>query len=225
MSNQTHEKQQQLEAFYERRFTPDVQFRQEMWQVLCQEFFQAYVRPDSSIVEIAAGYCEFINNIKAARKVAVDLNPSTREFAASGIQVITASSTDLSPLESNSLDYAFMSNFLEHLTREDIVRTLQEVHRILKPGGKLLILQPNVRFCARDYWMFFDHITPVDDRALAEVLETSGYNLDECIVRFLPYITKSRLPKSLAMLKLYLRLRPAWRIFGQQSFIVASKRA
>lgn len=40
------------------------------------------------------------------------------------------------------------------------------INNIGPPAGRLLILQPNVRYCGRDYWQFFDHITPVDDRAV-----------------------------------------------------------
>ncbi len=67
-----------------------------------------------------------------------------------------------------TVDRVFISNFFEHIPREAIVSTLTEARRVLKPDGRLLVLQPNVRYCAKDYWMFFDHITPVDDRALAE---------------------------------------------------------
>jgi hypothetical protein len=86
-----------------------------------------------------------------------------------------------------------------------------------------MVLQPNIRFCAGDYWMFFDHITPIDDRAFVEGLEINGFEILEVIDRFLPYTTKSRLPKSLFLIQLYLRLRLVWRFFGQQSFILSQK--
>jgi hypothetical protein len=86
-----------------------------------------------------------------------------------------------------------------------------------------MVLQPNIRFCARDYWMFFDHVTPIDDRAFVEGLEIQGFEILEVIERFLPYTTKSRLPKTLFLIKLYLRLRPAWHLLGKQSFILCRK--
>ena len=77
---------------------------------------------------------------------------------------------------------------------------------MLRPDGRLLVLQPNVRYCARDYWMFFDHITPVDDRALVEAFAATGFDVELNIPRFLPYTTKSRLPSGPGLVKLYLKV-------------------
>jgi ubiquinone/menaquinone biosynthesis C-methylase UbiE len=217
----TPESQFDLENIYKRRFGPDVEFRKKMWQVLCRDFFQSYVSKDGCVVELAAGYCEFINSIQAREKIAVDLNPDTQKHADPDVRVIRSSTSDLSGIEPASVDTVFVSNFFEHLTHEQIVLTLRQVVRILKPGGKLLVLQPNYRYCYRDYWMFFDHITAIDDRGLVEGLEANGFQILKSIPRFLPFTTKSSLPNSLFLLKLYLKLPIAWRIFGGQAFIVA----
>jgi len=82
-----------------------------------------------------------------------------------------------------------------------------------------MILQPNIRFCFKDYWMFFDHITPLDDRSLSEVLEINGFKVVECRPKFLPYTMKSKLPNSILLLKMYLKFPLIHRIFGKQAFI------
>ena len=208
---------------YQRRFDGDTEFRARMWQVLCKDFFQHYIPAQSVVLELAAGYCEFINHIQAARKIAVDINTDTRQRAASDVEVIINPTTDLSGVNQQSVDVVFVSNFFEHLTREDIVKTLRETFRVLKPGGRFLILQPNIRFVPNDYWMFFDHITPIDDRALAEALEIVGFKIRELRPQFLPFTTKSRLPKSLFLLRLYLKLPFLHRILGEQAFVYAEK--
>jgi SAM-dependent methyltransferase len=208
---------------YARRFTPDLQFRDEMWKILCRDFFQRYIPNNSRVLEIGAGYCEFINNIDATYKTAVDINPDLKTRAAPGITVALNSTSKMSSVPDNSQDVVFASNFFEHLTRDEIAATFQEVFRVLAPGGKFMVLQPNIRFCAKDYWMFFDHVTPIDDRAFVEGLEINGFEILEVIDRFLPYTTKSRLPKALFLIRLYLRIRLAWQFFGQQSFILSYK--
>lgn len=211
----------EVEALYKRRFTPDLAYRQRMWRVLCARFFQRYVPASSTILEIGAGYCEFINAIRAKTKLAVDLNPDTRHYANADVQVIESSSVDLSAIASASVDVAFASNFFEHITREEIVRTMREVARVLRPDGRFIILQPNIRYCARDFWMFFDHITPLDQYSLCEALEMSGLRPVKTIVRFLPYTTKGKLPKSLWLVRLYLSMPLAWRFLGQQTLVIA----
>lgn len=213
-----------VQTIYQRRFADILAFRRRMWDVLCREFFQRHVPTDATVVEIGAGYCEFINQILAGRKIAVDLNPDTRLHAGPDVTVVTSSTSRVEALADGTADIVFASNFLEHLSRDDILATLREVRRLLKPGGRFLILQPNIRYCKEDYWQFFDHITPLCERSLTEALETTGFEVVYCLGRFLPFTTQSRLPKSIGLLKLYLKLRPAWRIFGQQSFFIATPR-
>jgi ubiquinone/menaquinone biosynthesis C-methylase UbiE len=214
-----------LKVLYGNRFGAQEAQRTELWEVLCREFFQKWVPRDSTVLDVAAGHCEFINNIEAGRRLAVDLNPDVLVRAAPGVEAFMCHSDAMEGIETGSVDRVFVSNFFEHITREAIVSTLLEVKRVLRPDGKLLVLQPNVRYCARDYWMFFDHITPVDDRALAEALDATGYDVELNIPRFLPYTTKSRLPSGPGLVKLYLKVPLAWRLLGAQAFMVGRPRA
>jgi len=45
------------------------------------------------------------------------------------------------PFEDGSVEHIFMDNVLEHLT--DTVKTMEEVHRILRPGGTVRIIVPH----------------------------------------------------------------------------------
>ncbi|MBI3152909.1 MAG: class I SAM-dependent methyltransferase [Chloroflexi bacterium] len=190
---------------------------------MCADFFQKKIEADSRVLEIGAGYCEFINNIQAGSKVAVDINTDVRSYADPNVEIVVGSTSNMTAVPDNSVNVVFASNFFEHLTRDEIVATFREVYRVLVPGGKFMVLQPNIRFCARDYWMFFDHVTPIDDRAFVEGLEINGFEIIQVIERFLPYTTKSRLPKALFLIKFYLHMPFIWRIFGQQSFILSGK--
>ncbi|MCX7648420.1 MAG: class I SAM-dependent methyltransferase [Elusimicrobiales bacterium] len=211
-----------IKKIYSNRFCSDLEFRKKMWNVLCSDFFQKYISVKDTVVEVGAGYCEFINNIKAHKKIAIDINEDIKKFANNDVEVILSNSTAIN-IPNNVADVVFVSNFFEHITKEDIKKTLNEINRILKDGGKLLILQPNIRFCYKDYWMFFDHITPLDDRSLIEVCKILGFKVKEKITKFLPYTTKSILPKSILLLKLYLKFPILWIFLGKQSFLFLEK--
>jgi SAM-dependent methyltransferase len=213
---------ERMRVLYGERFSGEDAFRREMWQVLCAEFFQKWVPRDATVLDIAAGTCDFINGITAATRIAIDLNPAVRDFADPGVQALVGPADAMVDIADDSVDVAFISNFFEHIDRDTILRVLTEVRRVLRPGGRLLVLQPNIRFAARDYWMFFDHITPVDDRALVEAFGLTGLRLEHRVERFLPYTAKSRLPHSVRLVQAYLRLPLVWRLLGKQSFLVAT---
>jgi ubiquinone/menaquinone biosynthesis C-methylase UbiE len=214
-----------LESLYKNRFDDSALNRRKvLWQTLCRGFFQRYVPKDSTVLDIAAGYCEFINNIDCARKFAVDLNENAFRYADPDVKVFVCPSVDMSPIPRESIDIAFMSNFLEHLeSRQQIIQTLTEVRRVLKPSGSIMILQPNIRYLYREYWDFFDHCIPISDKSLTEVLLMTGFTIKQSIPKFLPYTTKSGIPQSSFLVRLYLKMPIAWKIFGKQAFIVAQK--
>ncbi|HEY3733415.1 MAG TPA: class I SAM-dependent methyltransferase [Streptosporangiaceae bacterium] len=214
-----------LRRLYATRFAEtETSPRNATWRVLCEDFFQKWINPGATVLEVAAGYCEFINNIKAGKKIAVDLNPEVKRRADSDVRAVVASATSFPEVPGDSIDVVFISNFFEHISKDDILETLHEVHRVLRPTGKILVLQPNIRFCRTDYWMFFDHITPLDDRSLNEALAMTDFGTEKTIVRFLPYTTKSYLPKAAFLVRAYLKVPLLWRIFGQQTFVIARPR-
>jgi len=216
----------ELSKVYNNRFSEGERARkQQIWKILCSSFFQKYVPPDSTLLDIGAGYCEFINNIKCKRKVAVDLNEDTALSAAPDVSVHKASSSDMPFLKCGSIDVVFMSNFLEHLKcKEDVMMTLLEAHRVLRAGGRILLLQPNIRFIGGEYWDFFDHAVPLSDRSLSEALEIAGFEVVEVIPRVLPYSTKSSLPQHPFLVRAYLAMPMLWKIFGKQAFVYGRKK-
>jgi SAM-dependent methyltransferase len=215
----------ELDKLYSQRF-PEAALAQKhaIWKVLCDAFFNRYIRPTDTVVDIGAGYCEFINNIKAGRKIAVDLNPDVHRFANSDVQVINQSCTAVSEITSGSIDVVFMSNFLEHLPSKNLVLdTFRECHRMLRPGGRVIILQPNIRYLPGEYWDYFDHHTPLTDRSLVEGLNLVGLTPKVVVPRFLPYTTKSRIPQAPWLVRLYLALPFFWPLLGKQALVVAEK--
>jgi len=218
------EHQDELQREYERRFAPRQDYRHRVWTVLTRDFFQQYVDPHGSVLELGCGWGEFINQIKAGRKFGMDLNPSSRSRLDPRIDFLHQDCSVRWPLEDGTLDVVFTSNFFEHLPdKASLGRTMREAHRCLKPGGRIVCLGPNVRALPGAYWDFWDHYLPLTERSLAEGLELSGFRVVESRARFLPYTMARDRNAPVWMLSLYLKLPPLWGVFGRQFLVVAVK--
>jgi ubiquinone/menaquinone biosynthesis C-methylase UbiE len=215
----------QLPRLYALRFSAAEQERKErVWRVLCRSFFQRYVRPGDTVLDVGAGYCEFINQIECRRRIALDPSADVRRYADPAVEAVQGVSTDLDALGDATVDVVFASNVFEHLpSKQHVLKALSEICRVLRPQGRILILQPNIRYAGGKYWDFFDHHLPLTERALVEALGLAGLQPIEVRARFLPLTTKSRIPQHPLLVWLYLKLPVAHRFLGQQSWIVAVK--
>lgn len=224
MNLQQHLTQKEyLKRLYSNRFK-SARAKIPLWQILIKEFLQNYINPQLSVLDIGGGYCEFINNIRAKEKYLIDLNPDAESLANSDVQVFNLDilSADAYKL-SKKFDIIFMSNFLEHLnSKEEIIKVLVFCVEHLNLGGSLLIIQPNFKYCYKEYYDFIDHQMPITHLSLEEILTTIGYKIDVMIPRFLPYTTKGK-PTSPFLLHLYLKMPFVWPIFGAQMFVKAVK--
>jgi SAM-dependent methyltransferase len=182
------------------------------------------VSEDATVLELASGYGEFLRHIKARKKIAVDLNPESREFVPPGAEFHLRSADDLDCVETGSVDVCFSSNFFEHLPSKEVLdRVLAEALRVLRPGGAYVAMQPNLRYAPGAYWDYYDHVLPLTHLSCKEGFEKAGFVVTELIDRFVPFSTQSRLPQHAFFVRAYLLLRPAWRILGKQFVIVGRK--
>lgn len=216
-----------LQKMYDVRFDANKKReKSKIWGEICSYFEKYLPRERGTVVDIAAGYCDFINHVKADRKIAIDLNPDVKRYAEDDVEAIVDDILNLgSYVEEGTVSVFFMSNFLEHIPKETISRLIQLQYKLLKPHGELWILTPNIRYTKGKYWDFYDHITPLTEKALIERCEMEGYALKRCIPKFLPYTTKSKLPQSAWLVRAYLSLMPFSGYFlGEQSLIILEKR-
>ena len=213
-----------LKEVYEQRFDEADQARKEaIWREL-GHYLQRYISTDARVVDIACDLGYFIRNVRAAERWATDIRdvgarlpPDVRFIRASGLELADV-------LPNNSFDLAFFSNYLEHLpSTEAVLEQLRVTFTLLKPGGSVLILQPNIRLIGGAYWDFIDHQTALTEKSLAEAATMAGFRTKRVITRFMPYTTKSMLPQHPLLVRAYLHLPPAWLIFGKQTLYLGEK--
>jgi SAM-dependent methyltransferase len=214
-----------LQRIYEERFSQNEDYRHQVWTDLTSRFFAQWIPPQSTVLDLGCGYCEFINNISAAQKFGMDLNPDAARNAAADVNVIQQDCSQPWTLEDASVDVIFTSNFFEHLpTKAHLERTLLNAHKALKREGRLIAMGPNIKYVPGEYWDFFDHHIALTEASLVELLKKCGFTMESVVPRFLPYTMANNKRYPRWTLRLYLRLRFAWPIFGKQFLVIATKR-
>src|SRR6266852_8060012 len=81
--------------------------RDVLWQSLWRYSFSAMVGPDDCVLDLGAGYCNFINAVVARRRIAVDSWAGFPAHLASGIEHKVGRVTDLGFLADGAVDFAF----------------------------------------------------------------------------------------------------------------------
>ena len=211
---------------YAHRFSDaDARRKLAVWRELTRSL-QRYVPLEAAVLDLACDRGAFINQIRAAERWAVDVR-DVRQHLDPGVRFVQSDGLSLREvMPAKSMDVVFVSNYLEHLPSADVViEQLKVVFDLLKPGGRAIVLQPNIRLTGAAYWDFLDHRTALTDKSLEEAGRTAGFQTEELVTRFIPYTTKSRFPQNPWIVRAYLALRPLWPVFGQQSLYVARKPA
>ena len=210
---------------YANRFSDDdSEARLRLWQVLVEEFLVQWIPSDGCVLDLGAGDCAFINAVTARRRIAVDVNPDVKRSAASGVEVVVGKLEE--GMFTGECDLVMASNIFEHLADADeLLAVLRACRDALGSGGRLIVLQPNYKYTGPEFYDYLDHSLPLTEGSIAEALELAGFEVERLEARFLPFsVKKQRITAPLA-LRLYLRLRPAWRIFGKQMLVVARAKA
>ncbi len=213
-----------LDDQYRRRFEREDITRQRVWRVLIDAWFHRYVDDAEAVLDLGCGWGPFINQINVPIRYGLDLNPDARNHLAEGVTLLEQPADAPWPLEENSLDLVFSSNFLEHLpNREAVTRTLAEALRCLRPGGQLVLMGPNIKYVGGAYWDFFDHYVPLTEASLVEATELVGFRSVSARGRFLPFTMAGKPPPPSLFVRMYLRFPLAWRVLGKQFLVVAEK--
>lgn len=218
-------KQSVLTSIYRARFPKnELNKRVAMWREIYRVGIKQYIQKSDVVMDIGAGFGEFINVVECKKRIAVDPNPDTKLHIASGVVVIPKTAVNIPHTYDGTVDVVWLSNVLEHMQTKKMVQdVLARVFRLVKPGGRVIILQPNIDLVGSRYWDFIDHHVALNGPSVCEVLSISGFQNIRYIKRFLPYTTKGKLPVWPWLIALYLRIPSYIRPFAGQSLFIATK--
>ena len=91
----------------------------------------------------------------------------------------------------------------------------------MKPGALLTIVQPNFRYCTREYFDDYTHVSIYTDRSLCDLLAANEFQIERCVPRFLPLTIKSRLLVHPLLIRLF--LASPFKPFGKQMLVSARR--
>jgi SAM-dependent methyltransferase len=208
------------QRLYQFRFRGvDQRARQDVWNEIAPWLYRRMGSPER-VLDAAAGLGEFVNAVPAAERWAVDLvdRPELHRDPAVCVVIGDILGVDL---PEGHFDAVFASNLLEHFEDQDSVATfLRRAHGLLRPGGRMVVLGPNFRYCAREYFDCADHTLAFTHVAVEEHLYAAGFEIESSVPRFLPYSFRSRLPAGPGLVRRYLQTPLAWRLLGKQFLVI-----
>jgi 2-polyprenyl-3-methyl-5-hydroxy-6-metoxy-1,4-benzoquinol methylase len=106
--------------------------------------------PDTSILEIGCGRGEFAVHVAKQRAVvtAIDVGEhlidAARQLAKiNGVECdFVQTSATAPPFNDAQFDIVIGLGVLHHMSEEDVLKTMRQMHRVLKPGGRAYFLEP-----------------------------------------------------------------------------------
>lgn len=214
-----------LPELYEARFDErEVSAKEGVWREVVH-YLGRYIDPDAPVLDLACDRGHFVRWVKARERWATDVR-DMHDALPADVRFVQASGLDLADvLPTAHFGTIFMSNYLEHLASSDaVIDQLRVAVGLLRPGGRVVVLQPNIRLVGPHYWDFIDHRVALTERSLVEASELAGLATVHLVTRFLPYSTKGRLPTTRALVRAYLAFRPAWWLMGKQTLFVGERR-
>lgn len=204
--------------YHNTRFTADPR-RRVLWRTLVDCVFQKQIPPDATVLELGAGYGDFINSVKARRRIAVDCWAGMAAHLDASVESLITSVTQLGGVADDSVDYVFSSNCFEHITQKDLVDCLAQLQRKMKRGATLTIIQPNYKYAFREYFDDYTHVSIYTDHSLCDLLAANGFKITRCEPRFLPLTIKTGAPVHPFLIRLY--LASPFKPLGKQMLICA----
>ena len=145
--------------------------------------YAAEFRPGGRVLDIGCGPGVFLEALRATGRHAVGVDASPDDVAEArrrGHEVIQADAIAHLETTDERYDGIFCAHLVEHLPAEAAVRLVQGAHRSLLPGGKLVVLTPDVRdleVMTERFWLDLTHVRPYPAVLLAGICRESGFDV------------------------------------------------
>ena len=109
------------------------------------------------------------------RHIAVELFSLPPDPLPEGVEWLARTLGDLSPVKDDEVDLVFAGQVIEHLWPGDMASFLCEAHRVLRPGGALVLDSPTRFITAALGWTQPEHTIELEIDEIVELLGLAGF--------------------------------------------------
>jgi hypothetical protein len=88
--------------------------------------------------------------------------------------------------------------------KRSVDRTVREIKKSLKPGGKIIAMGPNINVLHGKYWDFWDHHVAISDQSISKLLQIHNFEIEKSYSKFLPYNMVCAKKSPLFLIHIYL---------------------
>jgi len=174
--------------FLGREVWPD--FRMELRAVLDLARLTAALR----VLEVGCGSGELLRSLAGSARFAVGVDLSAAGLGiARGKAPVACASADKLPFEDSSFDAVVAQHLIEHLSEPGVA--LAEWRRVLRPGGRLVLVTPNAAYPDPSHFEDPTHVHLFTPASLREALVKGGYSVDALFTLF-PYLGSGRIGRA-----------------------------
>ena len=160
---------------------------QRYWQRTRHRIISGFAKGHNSILDIGCGSSRIILDLPSA--IGMDILENKLRWLKREHRLLVKGSCESLPFRNGHFSAVICSEVIEHVP--DTPHILQEMRRVLKPGGKLILGTPDY-----DRWLWLllewvygivhpggyaeEHITHFTYRALRRRLQDAGFEIDDC---------------------------------------------
>lgn len=155
---------------------------QEDHALTLQRRFMRYMKDlPGPIVDVGCGRGMFLAELKAAGYEAIGIDASDESVVAckaKGLDIVQADALEYLKGQPGRLGGIFLSHVVEHLTPPQVSEFLELARRALRPGGRLIMVTPNVTdlwTMTEIFWLDVTHVRPYPILLLKSMCEEAGF--------------------------------------------------
>jgi SAM-dependent methyltransferase len=161
-----------LDVMYDKKLKPETIYPHK----LCSYLFNRFVmQKGMTIVDVGCGRGDCLKAFQALGLTSIGLDRERLDLQLAGVE--THSGIDFEhdafPLPNASVDIVFSKSVIEHLHNPKYF--MREIQRILKPGGRVIIMTPDWQSQRYIFYNDYTHVQPYITSGLANLLKLSDF--------------------------------------------------